>query len=353
MDLTEGLAWPGLEPDYQVPNRMTDIWTYTVLRQTDQPSVQGLGGRIMFFNDKGKKPIKIDGTLTVFAFDAEEDDPSDVAPRKKYVFLPEQLEKHYSKSKLGHSYSFWVPWGEVGGPETQISLIARFESSTGETVMSEASQHTLVGFSTKRPTPPGGVLAGAAVRGAGGSPGPVRQVAHQEFVGQPHTMKTTTIDVPPSFARKVLAVGNDPTSDGPARPALGVPPHAASTLEPAAVRTHGVPSSGAWQGPPAAGPGPALQPANAPGPTGSSLPATALGPWGLETQTLATPAQATRFAPRRFPVRTVPSAVPRFDRAGSQPYRTRWPSRLAPRPESDWSGGSSVQPPSAAGLSLR
>ncbi len=355
LDLTESFPWPGSGPDFQVPNRMTDIWTYTVRRHPGERSVRGFGGRIMFFNDDDDKPIKVDGTLTVFAFDAARDDPARVAPEKKYVFLPEQFINHYSESKLGHSYSFWIPWDEVGGPQRKISLITRFESSTGSTVMSEASQQTLVGFSSKPAPQPGGLAAGSAPRDVAALQGTVRQVAHEELVGEPKAMITTTIDVPPSFARKVLAVGNGQASEGPA----GIPAHAPIAIQRRAVRTHEAPSSGGWQaGPP--------QPSEAvPGPTGFSRPwatgpdvtgpdvtgfwpqsPTAHGPWDSPQQIAAGPVRPTRFAPRRFPARRASSTGPGLGPARRQPYRATWPSPLPPTPQSGWPVGSPPPRPS-------
>ncbi len=66
-------------------------------------------------------------------------------PARKYVFRAEELAGHYSESKLGHSYSFWVPWDRVGGPQRQVSLIARFKSAQGGVVMSEMTRHLLPG----------------------------------------------------------------------------------------------------------------------------------------------------------------------------------------------------------------
>ena len=55
------------------------------------------------------------GTLVVYAFDETNRDANNARPDRKYVFTPEQLPLHYSKSKVGHSYSVWLPWDEVGG----------------------------------------------------------------------------------------------------------------------------------------------------------------------------------------------------------------------------------------------
>ena len=52
---------------------------------------------------------------------------------------------HYSKSKLGHSYSVWLPWDETGGPQKEISLIARFTPEKGGVVVGEQTKQMLPG----------------------------------------------------------------------------------------------------------------------------------------------------------------------------------------------------------------
>ena len=66
-------------------------------------------------------------------------------PDRKYVFTKDQLPSHYSKSKLGHSYSVWLPWDETGGPQKEVSLIARFTPEKGGVVVGEQTKQILPG----------------------------------------------------------------------------------------------------------------------------------------------------------------------------------------------------------------
>ncbi len=117
------LTLPG-DDKPQAPFRMTALWTDTVLVEA---GVVGFGGRIMFYGSNDEEPILVEGELTVFAYDDSLDIRADSVPARKFVFRAEELKKHYSKSTLGHSYSFWIPWDKVGGQQRQISLIARFK----------------------------------------------------------------------------------------------------------------------------------------------------------------------------------------------------------------------------------
>ena len=99
----------------------------------------------MFYNGEKPEPVKVEGTLTVYLFDETNRDPNNLKPDRKYVFTKEQLPSHYSKSKLGHSYSVWLPWDEVGGPQKEVSLIARFTPDKGGVVIGEQNKQMLPG----------------------------------------------------------------------------------------------------------------------------------------------------------------------------------------------------------------
>ena len=135
-DLRKDIPWPtGDIDDPKAPTKVVAIWTDTVLHQPGKPATRGFGGRLMFYGQDESTPIKVNGTLVVYGFDEEGRSPSDVKPDRKYVFPADQLPRHYSKSRLGHSYSVWVPWDAVGGPRKEISLIVRFIPTKGVAVV--------------------------------------------------------------------------------------------------------------------------------------------------------------------------------------------------------------------------
>jgi len=161
---------PGSDDKPRTPTRLTALWTDTVLVEA---GVAGFGGRLMFYGDGSDDPIVVEGELTVFGYDDSAKVKPGTVPARKFVFRAEELKKHYSKSTLGHSYSFWIPWEKVGGPQRQISLITRFKSKQGGVVMSEMTRHLLPGVT---PTDDGSQPAIAS--GASPLP-PVSQAAHQ------------------------------------------------------------------------------------------------------------------------------------------------------------------------------
>jgi hypothetical protein len=141
-------TWPFRDkdkPQEGTPTRMVGAWTDTVMTQAGQKPQRGFGGRIMFYEQEGTKPILVDGQLVVYAFDETGRDPTDNKPTRRYVFPIETMPSHMSKSELGASYSFWLPWDEAGGPKTEVSLICRFEPKGGAVVTGEQTKHLLPG----------------------------------------------------------------------------------------------------------------------------------------------------------------------------------------------------------------
>ena len=169
-------CWPFNRDKPGKPDKIVTLWSDTVLTQAGRPPVRGFGGRLMFYEGKKEDPVKVEGTLVVYAFDETNREANNAKPDRKYVFTPLQLPLHYSKSKVGHSYSVWLPWDEVGGEQKEITLIVRFQPSEGETAVSEPCRQLL----------PGRVAPDRAQSAAGGVfvPGAVGQHACPVGVGQ-------------------------------------------------------------------------------------------------------------------------------------------------------------------------
>ena len=181
--------FPSEEPPPVMPERLLPMWTDTVLYQAGEVGVRGFGARIYFYGEE-EEPIEVDGGLTVYAFDAEKPDGRMPVPEKKFVFTPEQLETHHSQTNMGHSYSVWLPWDEVGGTARHISLVARFESREGGVVVSEPIRKLL----------PGAIAADSVSSdGTRSADGGVQPASYEET----EKPESITIQVPPSFANKL------------------------------------------------------------------------------------------------------------------------------------------------------
>ena len=247
---------------------------------------------------------------------------------RKYVFTADQLPDHYSKSALGHSYSVWLPWDEVGGPQRQIGLVARFEGRKGGVVMSDMSRQTLpgIGFDLATQKP------------ANQQDG-VKQVAHlanadaaadERGVAEGPSMSTSTIAIPPSFARRALAAidraGSQPTAqqrqlEATARLAAAIEESAAA--EDASRDNVGEDNAGRE----------AEQPA-----TASSSHDDPAEDSAARSAPSRVAASTSRFARAKFPAPTQPKAPPRPDPVRRRPHPAGWPSGLSPTPRAGQAG---------------
>jgi hypothetical protein len=307
-------VWPFTSEDPPgTPTRLIASWTDTVLYQPNQVPMRGFGGRFIFYSGEKPEPIKVEGTLTVYVFDETNRDPNNLKPDRKYVFTKDQLPSHYSKSKLGHSYSVWLPWDETGGPQKELSLIARFTPEKGNVVVGEQTKQILPGkpqMIAKNPAN-GALPAFASQATSAQNPfqqnstvqpasyvtplPPVddkRQVGQQNLPGQSPSVSTTTITLPPqSSLKNSLLMGNA------AYMPMSNPTITAPVVDPRYVTRTGVinpatPSMG--QNPPACYPETA---AVNPGFTAAN-------------QAYQPVSQPNRFAPGRLPAPNAPTFLP-------------------------------------------
>lgn len=138
------VSWLEEKPEYVTPHQIIPVWSDTVLHQSGQKGARGCGGRIMFYPAEGKRAVRVDGSLVVYAWD-ESKQEEDRKPDRKYVFRANDLQKHYSKSKIGDSYSFWIPWDDAGGLHKELTLVARFVGRNGAEVTSAPAKVILAG----------------------------------------------------------------------------------------------------------------------------------------------------------------------------------------------------------------
>lgn len=104
------------------PEKIVAIWkeaTYTVANE--QPT-RGFGGRLYFY-DREKNPIVVDGDLVIYGFD---DDSSTEKPEKRFVFDREKLQTRMAVSAVGPSYNVWLPWDHINGEQKNVTIVAMF-----------------------------------------------------------------------------------------------------------------------------------------------------------------------------------------------------------------------------------
>ncbi|MBM4005620.1 MAG: hypothetical protein FJ295_20415 [Planctomycetes bacterium] len=202
--------WTRSKPEPAIPDRIMAIWTDTVLHQPGEPALRGFGGRIFFYQDKSKDPVEVDGGLAIYVFDADKIDPRSPTPERKFVFTADQFASHASRSELGLSYSVWLPWDEVGGPNRRLSIVTRFEGRNGGVVISQPTQKLLPGVDdlARRPASSNSspTVQTTGVPATGEHHHGVRQVNYDSGESPPNANGNTkrrlqpqTIDLPPAF----------------------------------------------------------------------------------------------------------------------------------------------------------
>jgi hypothetical protein len=121
------------------PTQVVAVWEPAVKHSAgEEKPARGFGGRVFFYDQSMKKPVKVKGNVVVYAFDEEGRRPDDNKPTRSYVFEEKDVKKLYSKSKLGPSYSFWIPWDAEGpdGNVKKVSLIVRYVPQVGSSAVS-------------------------------------------------------------------------------------------------------------------------------------------------------------------------------------------------------------------------
>jgi len=137
------------ETKYPRPARLAVIWSPAMLNTPGQKPTRGFGGRIYFY-DAANKAVPVEGQLVVYGYDdSRQHRIEGKTPDRKYAFTPEQFTEHFSETELGASYSVWLPWDEVGGPQVDVSLVPIFTATSGQLVVGQSSRNLLPGPTTE------------------------------------------------------------------------------------------------------------------------------------------------------------------------------------------------------------
>jgi hypothetical protein len=138
------------------PVRVVTFWSEMMLNTGVEKPVRGFGGRVYLYNKFGK-PVRADGTFTVYAYD-DTDKTAETASRGEpdmiFTYRKEEFANYFSKSDLGDSYSIWLPWDGVDGEQKEISLLPKFVTSSGEVIRGTQDLVTLSGKKKKAKTEP-------------------------------------------------------------------------------------------------------------------------------------------------------------------------------------------------------
>lgn len=216
LDVRDKLGWKAEEegpPPPEVPARLVTTWVHAVRHQPGQKPQRGFGGRIVFFGNEDDDPVRVDGQLVVYAFEEDGREDYETQPTKRFIFRPDAFAQHEGDSPLGPTYSVWLGWDEVGGPQRNISLITRFEPKGGAIVVGEQTRHLLPGVEqqlarTPLPTPAATSGDRSILQASHSEPQPEVGAttpisALQPTTPAPSSSASTTIQLPDSLKQRL------------------------------------------------------------------------------------------------------------------------------------------------------
>lgn len=121
----------------KTPSRMVSFWQcYAQTNPGGGNALRGVGGRIIFYGAKNiKDPIKVNGELTIYLFDASDPIPEKSVPLKFAIFKKDAIPSFYRKDEMGiHGYDFFVPLDEIDNEEKEVQVLAIYkeEKKPGE-----------------------------------------------------------------------------------------------------------------------------------------------------------------------------------------------------------------------------
>ncbi|MEC7564627.1 MAG: hypothetical protein VX738_02990 [Planctomycetota bacterium] len=230
------------------PVRIAAVWAHDVISIPGKNPVQGFGGRIYFYNHE-QKPLQVEGELVVFAFDDTESNLNRIPNRKpdrKFVFRDTELHTHFSESQLGPSYSFWIPWQELGGDQKLVSLVPVFVPTQGQSITGHFSRTTLPGRVIEtEDDPQSNPLVNTHPKQDSLTSTTISASAHSGTVFQPTgNVRATTFDLPQNLTRHLTNAPYHVPGRVENQPVQATRPRQAVPMEPAVVTR---PTSPAYQ----------------------------------------------------------------------------------------------------------
>ncbi len=342
LELGEGFTLWESDPKPQTPDSVAAVWTEASLHHPGQPVVRGFGGRVLFHGGDDQQAVPVEGKVIVYAYDNDRPNRDDPAPDKKFVFPAHTLAAHQSDSKLGPSYSFWLPWDNAGGPQRRISLLTRFEDDSGKIVLSQMAHVTLPGPIALPPNQAGLAQFPRDPQSRTALPG-----SGQQFPGTERASDWSSPNAVPGAAPLVQPAAFDSpvldTRQAAAPPASKTPRSVTIDVAPdQANRLLSASRGGTSRQNPTA---PGLQtnasnpPATPPGRGSVSFGRAAV----VESARLdAVPPVGS--APTQFPARNAPATRLTYDPVRRQPHRVESPHRLPATPRSGWNQPETAPP---------
>ncbi|MBI5760601.1 MAG: hypothetical protein HZA46_18955 [Planctomycetales bacterium] len=121
------------------------LWQPTTGTGLDGLTCRGFAGQIFFFSHQKQLPAEVNGTVRIYVFDDQGSEEDQVKPFHQFDFSPEAWKLQFCRTKLGPTYTIFVPYTRKGPHTAQCSLRIRYTPANGAPVSSDMVNVSLPG----------------------------------------------------------------------------------------------------------------------------------------------------------------------------------------------------------------
>jgi hypothetical protein len=128
------------------------LWQPTTGTGLDGLTCRGFAGQIFFFSHQKQLPAEVNGTIRIYVFDDQGSDEDQVKPFHQFDFSPEAWKLQFCRTKLGPTYTIFVPYTRKGPHTAQCSLRIRYTPANGAPISSDMVNVALPGSGGSKET---------------------------------------------------------------------------------------------------------------------------------------------------------------------------------------------------------
>jgi hypothetical protein len=128
------------------------LWQPTTGTGLDGKTCRGFAGQIFFFSHQKELPSEVNGTVRIYVFDDQGSEEDQIKPFHQFDFPPEAWKLQFCKTKLGPTYTIFIPYTRKGRHPAQCSLRVRYTPANGAPVSSDMVNVALQGLGGSKET---------------------------------------------------------------------------------------------------------------------------------------------------------------------------------------------------------
>jgi hypothetical protein len=160
---------------------------------------RGFAGKILFFTNGHKEPVKVNGDIRIYVFDDQGTPDEQTRPIHQFDFPEPVFQQYMTESGLGAAYQLFIPYTRKGSHRATCALRVRVTPPSGRPVFSKMASIILPGKAAQKPQAQKPPLSNMPVRSIHGQE--IQQMSHEvpaPQTGQPSRTDSTSIETPAS-----------------------------------------------------------------------------------------------------------------------------------------------------------